>query len=231
MSGQPIGDVAPRFRDRLGHRALSLTGELDVAVRDATDRQLRDHIDAVLCSVIIVDLSAVTFMDSAGLDPLLHIHAELVERDRVLAVQSISAAAERLFRAMGSASPYRLIEQTLRPGPPTLRAVPDVDDLGDADLERLRSHVRQVQEARRAQAVFDQATGLVMGVHDCNAEQGRLLLRVIADHRHVDVADLAAGIVAAASRSGAPDTTLDARIPASVRAALSTRDPSPGMTC
>jgi len=34
--------------------------------------------------VVIVDLSAVTFIDSAGLDPLLHAHAELAEQERVL---------------------------------------------------------------------------------------------------------------------------------------------------
>lgn len=47
---------------------LSLSGELDISVRDPIERQLRDDVDAVSSAVIIVDLSAVSFMDMSEPD-------------------------------------------------------------------------------------------------------------------------------------------------------------------
>jgi anti-anti-sigma factor len=197
-AGQPPIGPATRFRDRHGCRALSLTGELDIGVRDGIERDLREHIEAVASSVIIVDLSAVTFMDSAGLDPLLRTHAELAEQERVLALQSISAPVDRLFRHLARIRPYELVQQTLRSTLTPIDAGPEADDHDGQDPRGPGSGARDLQAEMQAHALLNEAIGLLMAVHDCDAEQARLLLELVSRHRGVAVADLAAGIVAAA---------------------------------
>jgi anti-anti-sigma factor len=226
-SEPPPTGVSPGVRDHHCHRVLSLTGSLDISNRDAVDRELRDHIDAVASSVIIVDLSAVTYMDAAGLDPLLHAHSELAELERVLAVQSISAPVNRLFRLLAGIRPHGLIRQTLRTGSAPPGARPEADG-SDQDLPG--RHARHVQADLRAHAVLNEATGLLMAVHDCNADQARLLLELVARRRGVPVDELAAGIVTAADAAAThpPGAGLAAMVPAGVRAVLSTRVPSPG---
>ncbi len=221
----PPTGVTRGFRDHHGHRVLSLTGSLDIRSRDAVERQLRDHIDAVASSVIILDLSGVTYLDAAGLDPLLRIHAELAELERVLAVQSISAPVNRLFRLLAGIRPHGLIRQTLRTSSTPVGARPDAD-YPDQDLPG--RHARHLQAELRAHALLNEATGLLMAVHDCNAAQARLLLELVSGRRGVPVAGLAAGIVAAAdaTQTNPPGVGLAAMVPAGVRAALSTRVPS-----
>jgi stage II sporulation protein AA (anti-sigma F factor antagonist) len=228
-AGKPSRVPSCRFRAHHGHRVLSLLGELDISVRDAVDRDLRDHIEAIRSSVIIVDLSAVTFMDSSGLDPLLRVHGELAELERVLALQSISGPVNSLFRLLAGMGLEGLVRQTLRGSRTPLGARPEADDFEDRDPPRPGNGAGDLQAEMRAHANVGEATGVLMAVHDCNAEQAGLLLELVAHHRDVTVADLAAGIVAAAdaTRSNAPGVGLAATVPAGVRAALSTRVPSP----
>lgn len=230
MSGsEPSSGAPPKFRDQHGRRVLSLNGELDLHVRDVVVRALREHIEAVRSSVIIVDLSAVTFIDSAGLDPLLHAHRELTELDRVLALASISEPVDRLFHVLAGVRPYGLIQQTLRTRSRCVDVGPAADDPDDRQAPRNSSHARQLRTELRAQTLLNEATGLVMAVHDCNAAQAGLLLELVCQRRNLTIADLAEGIVAAAdaTEGKAPGVGVVAMVPPGVRAALSTRVSSP----
>lgn len=48
-----------------GVHVIALSGELDLAVADTVDRELR-RVEATDASAIVVDLSGLTFMDSTG---------------------------------------------------------------------------------------------------------------------------------------------------------------------
>jgi anti-anti-sigma factor len=231
-NGRHPGEVPPGVRNHLGHRALSLTGELDISVRDVVESDLREHIEAIASSVIIVDLSAVTFMDSAGLDPLLRVHAELAGQERVLALQSISPPVNLLFRLLADLRPYGLVQQTLRSTSTSVATGPPADapdDLAGRDPRGFGGGAGQLQAAMYGHARLNEAIGLLMAVHDCNADQARQLLELVSRHRDVAVADLAAGIVAAAEATGThpPGVGLAAMVPAGVRAALGSPVPSP----
>jgi anti-anti-sigma factor len=223
----PIGR-SPRFRDHNGCRLLRLTGELDISVRDATERDLREHVGAVGSSVIIVDLSAVSFIDTAGLDPLLRAHAELAERDRVLALSAISGPVQRLLRLLAGMSPNGLVTQTVRAHLTPLYVTPEADDLGEQPPPGLGRQARDLQAAMHDHAVLNEAIGLLMALHDCNAEQARLLLELVSSRRGISIADLATGIVAATEATGtwAAPVGPAAMVRAGVRAALSTGKPS-----
>jgi anti-anti-sigma factor len=176
-AGQPPIGRPTRFGDhRNGCRVLRLTGSLDINNRDAVDRELRGHIEAVASSVTIVDLSAVTFIDAAGLDPLLRAHVELAELERVLAVQSISAPVTRLFRLLAGIRPHGLIRETLRTCSAPVGARPEA---AGPDQDLPGRHARHLQADLRAHALLNEATGLLMAVHDCNADQARLLLELV----------------------------------------------------
>jgi hypothetical protein len=145
----------------------------------------------------------------------------------VLALRSISAAVDRVFRLIARIRPDGLTQQTLGTGSSPLGPVPTVPDLGANDPDWRNNLARHLQAAMQAQAVLDQATGLLMGIHECNPEQARLLLGVISLHPGVEVADLAAGIVAAATASQTVTTAMgpNVMVAAGARAALSTRSP------
>jgi hypothetical protein len=94
--------------------------------------------------------------------------------------------------------PYALVQQTLQRTSTPVGAWPDADDLDVLDLPGLGGRARDLQAEMRARALLNEAIGLLMAVHDCNAEQARLLLELVSRHRGFPVADLAAGIDAAA---------------------------------
>jgi anti-anti-sigma factor len=177
---------------------LRLVGELDISVQDPVAREIRDHVELVASSVTIVDLSAVTFMDSAGLDPLLQAHAALAGQERVLALQEISRPVERLFRLLANLLPYGLVQQTLRSvqTPSTAGGDPGVEGPRTPGLP-----AGDFQSAIRSHTMLNEAIGSIMAVHDCDADQAEVLLELISRNRGLAVADLVAGIVAAADAS------------------------------
>jgi stage II sporulation protein AA (anti-sigma F factor antagonist) len=227
--GPPHVWRATRFRDQKGCRVLSLAGELDISARDATERDLRGHIAAVPSAVIIVDLSAVTFIDSAGLDPLVRAHAELAETDRVLALRSVSGAVDVLLRLLAANCPDGLAGQTVRANLTPLYATPEADHPGEQAPGRLGRQASDLRAAMHDNAMLNESIGLLMAVHECNPEQARLLLELVSARHEITITELAMGIVATAeaTRTQPPGMGPVAVVPAVVRDAVASLIPAP----
>ena len=79
---------------------VAVRGELDVAsgptLSDAVSALTRDGLAGV-----VIDLDAVTFVDSKGLSALLESYREATERDMTLRVVNLQPAVAKLFRITG----------------------------------------------------------------------------------------------------------------------------------
>lgn len=79
-----------------GRAVLTLTGELDPhtapTLQEALDRTL-----ATEPTSLLLDLTALKFIDSSGLRVLIDAHRRLSENERELVVRNPSSTAQRLF--------------------------------------------------------------------------------------------------------------------------------------
>ena len=76
---------------------MSIAGEFDIAATADVASIVHPHVGAD----ILVDLDAVTFMDSSGLQCLLVLQAEAADTGRRLRVGKVSPAVARLFELSG----------------------------------------------------------------------------------------------------------------------------------
>lgn len=177
---------------------LLLSGDLDLATRPAVEHPLGQH-SRTSRSSVVVDLSAVAFMDTSGMDSLLHAHVTLAAVDRLL-VGTLRAKSEP------------------DDGESTHRA-----DLNPGAAE-LVFEATQWRAARQHREILEQAKGLLMGRHHCGADQAAALLELVAGRRHVEVQRVAAALVAlVGSRRGVGLSPSDPVVDAAVKAALGSR--------
>ncbi len=78
---------------------MRLVGEFDLVSAPGLDRAIRRAIDDEDAAVLLVDLSGVTFMDCAGLAPLLDARSRLGWR---LKLQHLPAGIIRLLEVSGT---------------------------------------------------------------------------------------------------------------------------------
>jgi anti-anti-sigma factor len=185
---------------------LFLSGELDVSTAPAVSVLLNEHLLASRSSVIVVDLSAVTFMDTSGMDPLVTAYDGLARTERLLVLTSSSRPVLRLFHVVQPLGSYPLIDEALRSARPLDGVAADPQEADNEHLVRDAIHLRA---ARHDRAVLEQAKGVLMALHGCDADQAAALVSLVADRRRVAVSDIAAGLVAMANAHG-----LGARSPA-----------------
>jgi anti-anti-sigma factor len=76
---------------------VSIAGEFDLAAAAEVKANVRPHLD----TDILVDLDAVTFMDSSGLQCLIALRAEAADMGRRLRVGKVSRAVARVFELSG----------------------------------------------------------------------------------------------------------------------------------
>ena len=178
---------AYRWPDSPRPPVLHLAGELDIDTSAELITQLRDHASHHEGSVLVVDLSHVSFMDSSGLDPLAQAYDALAAADRLLVAQSLAPAVRRFFQLINTCRRVALVEQTLRDRSDRPGRLPHQAP----EVKSLSVLVRDLSDAVRDSAEIEQAKGLLMGVHGCDAEQAGMLLALIAHRRHITVHDLA----------------------------------------
>ena len=75
----------------------------------AASTSLRSRVDSAAEGPIVVDLTAVTFMDSSGLRELLRARIECGRRGGRLILASPSAMIERLLDLTGTASMFEIV--------------------------------------------------------------------------------------------------------------------------
>lgn len=85
---------------RGGVREFAISGDIDMAVEDELDAALRAcaHEAARRGAMVRIDLSAVEFMDSAGLRSLMRLH---IDHGAVTRIVSVSGPVARLFEVAG----------------------------------------------------------------------------------------------------------------------------------
>lgn len=95
-----------------------LTGELDLLTADDVRRRLQDACTGVDGRELVVDLSAVTFIDCSSLTPLMQARARLGAR---LRLRGCSAPVRRLLRLTGLLEAFTLEEPEPVALPPKVR--------------------------------------------------------------------------------------------------------------
>ena len=76
---------------------VALRGELDVA----NSEHVQQELVAVGGSVVVVDLSELTFIDSSGLTALVHAHDEITGHGRGFELRGASGSVQRVFEITG----------------------------------------------------------------------------------------------------------------------------------
>jgi anti-sigma B factor antagonist len=99
-----INDVSGRLTVQLftdpGGVTLRLAGELDLETASELDRQLADIAETQVTRLLI-DLGAVTFMDSTGLSSILRAHRSAGSNGHTLVLRRGSNQVQRLFELTG----------------------------------------------------------------------------------------------------------------------------------
>jgi anti-sigma B factor antagonist len=100
-AGQPPFDVQHRRLDERPHAfEITVTGDIDMSSAAALDEVLDDVLDAG-ASFVVLDLSAVSFLDSSGLRSIVRASRALAERDGQLTCAGLSGAASRVLEISG----------------------------------------------------------------------------------------------------------------------------------
>ena len=99
FSDPPSGFACVKRAERPGVSRVMLSGELDMAtapqLEDALSEAARDSV------AVILDLSKLEFMDSAGLHAILNAHARLNEANCRLALIAGGPQVQRIFEITG----------------------------------------------------------------------------------------------------------------------------------
>ncbi len=89
---------------RVGDDVVLVSGELDIVTAELLENELRDAA-AHTTEDLVVDLSGVSFMDSAGMNVLARIFKVLDRDDRSLVLRSPTGAVRRALE-LGGASVF-----------------------------------------------------------------------------------------------------------------------------
>lgn len=208
------------------HRSLvRVAGELDLVTAPLL-RDVLQSADADPAREVVVELSAVTFMDCSGLAPLLEARAKLGER---LRLSGLPRAVSQLLHLVGldatfaidGAAPTVRVEATSAPADDIARRrdrpsrafaeeTPQRrDGLLSADLPRVRPGAPKAQTAGAGavvgtRVVIEQAIGLLMASLGCDAKHAARALRQIAWDHGTTVEDAAVALAEAAETSRTP---------------------------
>jgi anti-sigma B factor antagonist len=80
---------------------VTLRGEIDAFTAPSLRDDLRDLVEETTALIVVVDLEAVTFLDSSALGALVSVFRRLRERDGQLRIVQPRTAAARIFELTG----------------------------------------------------------------------------------------------------------------------------------
>lgn len=96
-------------REQEGRADVALKGELDLSTADKVDRELK-RAESVATSVLVLDLSGLTFLDSTGLRLIVEADQRARESDRRLVVVKGPAAVQRVFSITKLDQRFEMVE-------------------------------------------------------------------------------------------------------------------------
>jgi anti-sigma B factor antagonist len=106
----PRGFIA-RWRDVGAWAVVTLTGELDLATVDAAERELTQAERET--GLVLLDLRAVSFMDSTGLHMVVHAARRLAERNGRLVLLYPPHPVHRIFEITGTIDHLEIVREPL----------------------------------------------------------------------------------------------------------------------
>lgn len=177
--------------------AVWVTGEIDIAtaprLRRALERAAPDSSGRV-----IVDLSEVTFMDCSGLGPLLEAEARLGGQ---LSLRGVPAEVTALLHLAGLGARFGIADDAAAVGERAVGALVGSKRSGGALSGVLKLEEKVANQRARVtdRARIDQAKGLLMASHGCDAEQAWQMLFRASRAQGVQVHDLAEALTEAAA--------------------------------
>jgi anti-anti-sigma factor len=159
---------------------LHVTGEVDTCAADDLRRQL-GGLAVEPDGVVLVDLSAVTFMSCSALSVLAEAQVRLGPR---LAVGGRSRIVRRLLELTGRTSSFA--EPTGNGGQPVAEG-----RAGPADGNSPGTGGAQARAWTFSRTDVDRVRGLLMAVHGCDAEEAWRMLALAAARHGVPVGEIA----------------------------------------
>ena len=105
---EPGGLTIHRMTDEQG-TVLQLAGELDLASAPELDRQLRE-LSATTPGRVLIDLSALEFMDSTGLSVMISAQRSAAANGHRLSLRPGSTQVQRLFELTGVLARFDFVE-------------------------------------------------------------------------------------------------------------------------
>ena len=176
----------------LGRLLVWVTDEVDIATAPRLRRAL-ERAAPEPGEQVVVDLSGVTFMDCSGLTPLLEAEARLGGR---LSLRGVPAKVSALLRLAGLQSRFGMSDAAAGERAAGSLVAGNQPLLGIIELEEKVASQRARVSGR---ARIDQAKGLVMATHGCDAEQAWQMLFRASRNQGVQVHDLAEALAESAA--------------------------------
>lgn len=174
---------------------LRWAGDLDIA-----SAPVLQSVFTVLCDrdvpLLELDLTAVTFMDCAGVVPLLQARARLGDRLRLYAP---SRPVTWLLELTDLTESFVVVG----PAAPSPAVYLDLTEQAGSTSDDLAAQGTGLQLALSTGATIEQAKGLLMGSYGCSAPQASERLRRTSEAHHVDIGVLAEMLVASLAGSAA----------------------------
>ena len=103
----PLFDV--QIAQTPGGVRLALSGEIDMSTIDELRRRTADTL-AEATDTVVLDLAAVTFLDSSGLRLMLQLNREVKERGGRFVVMPGDGPVSRLFELTGAAAELEIAD-------------------------------------------------------------------------------------------------------------------------
>ncbi|MEU9390733.1 ANTAR domain-containing protein [Streptomyces sp. NPDC048324] len=178
-----------------GDRALvTVHGELDVG-GDGLRTALGDVLDRSATGIDL-DLTAVGFCDCGGLNLLLDLRRQALDRGKTVGVRACSPAVARLFELTGT-------RELFTPSAPGGRAAaPAAAPVRRADADQeLRTEVAQLRRAMQTRPVIDVARGILMASFGLSADAAWAVLVTASQNSNTKLHQLAQDLMGAVDGS------------------------------
>lgn len=184
-----------------GRAELRPRGELVRGCAEVLEETLTALPDGV--RRVELDMAAVVFMDTAGLQFLEHLGAYSHRRRIPVTATRWTGQPRRILELAGldTADPLRAAPR--RAGPePTPPASSAVALERAEQLHLLRAEVEQLRQAIASRPVIDQARGILMAAHSCTSEEAWTILRKTSQLSNTKLRTVAAALTAGTEADG-----------------------------
>ena len=164
---------------------VALSGEIDLASSDAFFHAIAEAIDARPLGVL-VDLAAVTYLDSAGVRLLYMTHRETEQRRISLVAVLPRLQVVRRILSLAEVTAVIPVSDTRTEG------------LAHIKLDKAANTAAQLQHALDSRVIIEQAKGILAERHGVDLEEAFERMRIFSRRSRRSVRDIAGDVVCGA---------------------------------